>query len=89
MKKILSVLLIALLVLAALAVTGVLLFRHFVADQIMDKGGMMNPDYVYGTDTAFILDGDYHTFASTCKYMDSAYADKGTAMQLLLNECTY
>lgn len=44
MKKILTVLLIALLALTVLGVTGVLLFRHFVADQIMDKGGMMNPD---------------------------------------------
>ena len=46
MKRILSVFLIALLVLTVLGVTGVLLFRHFVADQIMDKGGMMNPDFV-------------------------------------------
>ena len=34
-------------VLAALALvtlTGMGLFKHFVTDQIMDKGGMMNPD---------------------------------------------
>ena len=43
MKKILSVFLIALTV---LGVTGVLLFRYIVADQIMDKGGMVNPDFV-------------------------------------------
>ena len=42
-EKILSVFLIALTV---LGVTGVLLFRYIVADQIMDKGGMMNPDFV-------------------------------------------
>ena len=56
MKKILSVFLIALTV---LSVTGVLLFRHFVADQIMDKGGMMDPDDMDGTETIQILDGDY------------------------------
>lgn len=48
MKKILSVFLLAL---AVLGVTGVLLFRHFVADRIMDKGGMMNPDDMEGTET--------------------------------------
>ena len=42
-EKILSVFLIALTV---LGVTGVLLFRYIVADQIMDKGGMVNPDFV-------------------------------------------
>ena len=42
-EKILSVFLIALTV---LGVIGVLLFRYIVADQIMDKGGMMNPDFV-------------------------------------------
>ena len=49
-------------VLAALTLvtlTGVGLFKHFVTDQIMDKGGMMNPDYVDGTDDVHILDGDY------------------------------
>lgn len=46
MKKILSVFLIALLALTVLGVTGVLLFRYIVADQIMDKGGMVNPDFV-------------------------------------------
>ena len=61
MKKILSVFLLALLALTVLSVTGVLLFRHFVADQIMDKGGMMNPDYKDGTETVPILDGD-HTY---------------------------
>lgn len=59
MKKILSVLLIALLALTVLSVTGVLLFRHFVADQITDKGGMMNPDYNDGTEPVPVLDGDY------------------------------
>ena len=59
MKKILSVLLIALLVLAVLSVTGVLLFHHFVADQITDKGGMMNPDYMDGTDDVYMQDGNH------------------------------
>ena len=58
MKKILSVLLFALLALTVLSVTGVLLFRHFVADQIMDKGGMMNPDYKDGAEPVSVLDGD-------------------------------
>lgn len=49
---------IALLVMTVLNVTGVLLFRHFVDDQIMDKGGMMNPDYRDGTETVPILDGE-------------------------------
>ena len=42
MKKTISVFLIALLALTVLGVTGVLLFRYFVADQIMDNGGTMN-----------------------------------------------
>ena len=49
-------------VLAALALatlTGMGLFKHFVIDQTMDKGGMMNPDFVDGTDNVHILDGDY------------------------------
>ena len=50
MKKILSVFLIALLALTVLGVTGVLLFRYFVADQIMDNGGTMNTDYMDGTE---------------------------------------
>lgn len=59
MKKILMVFLIVLLALTVLGVTGVFLFRHFVADQIMDKGGMMNPDYMDGTDDVYMQDGDY------------------------------
>ena len=47
MEKILSVFLIALTV---LGVTGVLLFRYIVADQIMDKGGTTNTDYMDGTE---------------------------------------
>lgn len=65
MKKILSVLLIALMV---LSVTGVLLFRHFVADQIMDKGGMMNPDYNDGTEPVPVLDVD-HTYVDNEKLL--------------------
>ena len=57
MKKIQSVFLIALLVLTVLGVTGVLLFRYFVADQIMDNGGTMNTDNMDGSETPFILDG--------------------------------
>lgn len=68
MKKILSVLLIALLVLAVLSVTGVLLFRHFVADQITDKGGMMNPDYMDGTDDVYMQDGN-HTYVDNDKLL--------------------
>ena len=68
MKKILSVFLIALLALAVLSVIGVLLFRHFVADQIMDKGGMMNPDYISETDTVSVLDGD-HTYVDNEKLL--------------------
>ena len=68
MKRILSVFLIALLVLTVLGVTGVLLFRHFVADQIMDKGGMMNPDYMDETETTPILDG-YHTYVDNEKLL--------------------
>ena len=55
-EKILSVFLIALTV---LGVTGVLLFCYNVADRIMDKGGMMNTDYMDETETPIILDGDY------------------------------
>ena len=68
MKKILSVLLIALLVLTVLSVTGVLLFRHFVADQITDKGGMMNPDYMDGTDDVYMQDGN-HTYVDNDKLL--------------------
>lgn len=68
MKNILIVLLIALLALTVLSVTGVLLFRHFVTDRIMDKDGMINPDYKDGTETAHILDGD-HTYVDNEKLL--------------------
>ena len=58
-------------VLAALTLvtlTGVGLFKHFVTDQIMDKGGMMNPDYVDGTDDVHIQDGD-HTYVDNEKLL--------------------
>ena len=58
-------------VLAALTLvtlTGVGLFKHFVTDQIMDKGGMMEPDYVDGTDDVHILDGD-HTYVDNEKLL--------------------
>ena len=43
MKKALRVFLIVLLVLTILATAFVLLYRHFVTNQIMDRGGMENP----------------------------------------------
>ena len=43
MKKALRIGLIVLLVLAVLATAFVLLYRHFVTDRIMDRGGMENP----------------------------------------------
>ena len=43
MKKVLRVVLIVLLLLAILAAACVLLYRHFVTNQIMDRGGMENP----------------------------------------------
>ena len=68
MEKILSVSLIALLALTDLGVTGVLLFRHFIADQIMDNGGTMNTDYMDGSETPHILDGD-HTYVDNEKLL--------------------
>ena len=64
MKKILSVFLIALLALTVLGVTGVLLFRYFVADQIMENGDT-NMD---GSETPLILDGD-HTYVDNEKLL--------------------
>lgn len=58
MKRVKSVLG-GLAALALVTLTGMALFKHFVTDQIMDKGGMMNPDYMNGTDDVHILDGDY------------------------------
>lgn len=52
----------------ALGMTGRLLFRHFVTDQITDKGGMINPDYVAGTDDVYIHDGD-HTYVDNEKLL--------------------
>ena len=43
MKKVLRVILIVLLALAVLITAFVLLYRHFVVNQIMDRGGMENP----------------------------------------------
>ena len=43
MKKVLRVFLIVLLVLTILTTAFVLLYRHFVTNQIMDRGGMENP----------------------------------------------
>lgn len=60
--------LIALFVLMALGMTGRLLFHHFVTDQITDKGGMINPDYVAGTEDIYIHDGD-HTYVDNEKLL--------------------
>ena len=43
MKRVLRVILIVLLALVILATAFVLLYRHFVTNQIMDRGGMENP----------------------------------------------
>ena len=43
MKKALLIVLIIILALAILATAFVLLYRHFVTNQIMDRGGMENP----------------------------------------------
>lgn len=47
------------LVVAGLLAGGGLLWKHFVIDGTMDKGGMISPDFVDGTDDVHILDGDY------------------------------
>lgn len=44
MKKLFRVLLPVLLLLALLFAAGCFLLRHFVTDQIMDRGGMENPE---------------------------------------------
>ena len=44
MKKALLRFLTVLLALAALSLIGIFLFRHFVSNRVMDKGGMENPD---------------------------------------------
>ena len=43
MKKVLRVIGIVLLALVILATAFVFLYRHFVTNQIMDRGGMENP----------------------------------------------
>ena len=54
MKKGLKIVIVTALALVLLALAGFWLYRHFVADRIMDGGGgMQNPDAVQ------ILDGDY------------------------------
>ena len=68
MKKALIVILIVILVLAVLTVAGLLAYRHFVTERIMDKGGIKNPfvekepdDFEEPEDPGPIemLDGDY------------------------------
>lgn len=56
MKKALIIVFIVAFALALLCVTGVFLFRHFVTDQITDRGGMENPD---AESEEQPLDGDY------------------------------
>ena len=54
--------------LALVTLTGMGLFKYFVTDQTVDKGGMMNPDFVDGTDDVHILDGD-HTYVDNEKLL--------------------
>lgn len=56
--------------LALVTLAGMGLFKHFVTDQIMDKDGMMNPDYVDGTDDVHIQDGD-HTYVDNEKLLQA------------------
>ena len=56
------------LVVAGLLAGGGLLWKHFVIDGTMDKGGMINPDFVDGTDDVHILDGD-HTYVDNEKLL--------------------
>lgn len=42
-KKTVTAILALLLILCVLGIAGTLLFRHFVTDRIMDRGGMENP----------------------------------------------
>lgn len=44
MKQWIKALILALLMLAGLVIGSVLLYKHFVADRITDKGGMENPN---------------------------------------------
>ena len=50
--------LIGITALALLLLAGSLAYKHFVTDQIMDRGGMENPNHTNGTE---ILDGN-HTY---------------------------
>lgn len=52
-----KILLVILIVLLALTVLGVFLFRHFVTNQIKDWGGMENPNVELENEQ--ILDGNY------------------------------
>lgn len=54
MKRLLT----AIAVLAVIILGGTLAFRHFVTDQIMDLGGMENPDYAGEPQQPEMLDGD-------------------------------
>ena len=53
MKPALKIVLIVVLAVAIAVSAGFLLFRHFVTNRIMDRGGMENPDVIYP------LDGDF------------------------------
>lgn len=56
-------LLIGAAVLALCVLGGVLVFRHFVTDHVLDGDGMENPDWVDSTENIEMLDGD-HTYVA-------------------------
>ena len=68
MSRRMKILGISALVVAGLLAGGGLLWKHFVIDGTMDKGGMINPDFVDGTDDVHILDGD-HTYVDNEKLL--------------------
>ena len=54
MKK----LLVVLITILALVIGGIFMFRHFVTNRVMDKGGMENPEYTDDEEDIQELDGD-------------------------------
>lgn len=60
MKKGMKTIIIAAIVIVALLVAGLLFYKYFVADRIMDRGGMEKPDAANGVDDGVqVLDGNY------------------------------
>lgn len=61
---------IIILVVAALAAAGIFLFRHFVTNRIMDRGGMTNPDagteYAGDTDLVYVSWSQNHAVRQKC-----------------------